>query len=374
MKKISQKSRIRSVKNFFKRIKKIGKNKNKKYKRLKEIKQFNAAIEKRIYQGLNIELKNQNKLTIHLPSKMNFSTDYENTASYLSTIRKLCQKNKQFHGAYKLTYVNFDNLKSISTSAALVLTAELSRWEYSIRKNLKPRTENWDPEILRKFTQLGFFKIFGCNDKTNIDRHTSTEINLIEYIKGIKGEKDKARELGERLRLILDVEISKWAFLHSGLTEAIINVGHHAYPSTKLTKEEKVWFMGGAFNRSTKELKVTFYDQGIGIPRSLPASELWERVLGFLDKLPIFERKRDEIMLKAAMEIDRSRTGEADRGKGLQDLLEFVKQRSNGYLSILSAKGLYKFTMKDGAPNIKTVNFSEPILGTLIIWRVILEN
>ncbi|MGC6744878.1 hypothetical protein ACP0HM_10080 [Escherichia coli] len=52
-------------------------------------------------------------------------------------------------------------------------------------------------------------------------------------------------------------------------------------------------------------------------------------------------------MLKAAVEIKRSSTGEEDRGKGLQDLLEFIKQRGEGYLSIMSGKGLYKYSQHD---------------------------
>lgn len=72
-----------------------------------------------------------------------------------------------------------------------------------------------------------------------------------------------------------------------------------------------------------------------------------KRFLNYLSKLPLAERKRDEQLLKAAVEIKRSSTGEEDRGKGLQDLLEFIKQRGEGYLSIMSGKGLYKYSQHD---------------------------
>lgn len=163
--------------------------------------------------------------------------------------------------------------------------------------------------------------------------------------------------------------------MHSGLTEAITNVSHHAYPDSEgYSTEDKNWYLTGSYNNETKELKIVFYDQGIGIPKSLPASEVWEKVLSVLSRLPVVERKRDEVLLKAAVELERTSTKESDRGKGLQDLLEFIRQRKNGYLSILSLKGLFKYSMSDGKEEIKTEHFDKPVSGTLIIWSAELHE
>lgn len=50
----------------------------------------------------------------------------------------------------------------------------------------------------------------------------------------------------------------------------------------------------------------------------------------------------------------RTRTGDSDRGKGLLDLMEFIRQRGEGYLSIISLKGLFKLEIKLPIPKHKT--------------------
>ncbi len=46
------------------------------------------------------------------------------------------------------------------------------------------------------------------------------------------------------------------------------------------------------------------------------------RVTFGLSLLPMADNRKDEAMLKAAVELDRTSTAESDRGKGLQDLQE----------------------------------------------------
>ena len=313
-------------------------------------------------------------LTLHLPPTMNFSDDYEITTTYMIAIRKLTEKGRKNKNQYYLKHVNFDGLRKISSSAALVLTAELSKWDDTIRSNLTPLIKNWDPEILQQFRDLGFFNLFR---KSPIFPEIKSEghINLVKYIKGSCGDSDKPRQLKEEIQNIVGDKIDKWTFLHGGLTEAITNVSHHAYPNHEfLRKADKSWYLAGSYNSKTHELKISFYDQGIGIPKSLPTSEIWERILSFVSKFNIGKGRLDAEMLRAAMEIDRTSTGETDRGKGLQDLLEFIRQRGEGYLSVLSRRGLYRFSLKNSEKQIKMHSFKMPLKGTLIIWSVSLAH
>ena len=326
---------------------------------------------------LDITITKKRHLTINLPEKMNFNADYETTALHMSAIRKLSITEAKPRKRYGLKTVNFDNLKEISTSAALVLTAELSKWNDAIRQSLTPDVSNWSPDILKKLKDLGFFNLF-AKSPTGLRQSQEPEessVNLVKYIKGKSGDNNKARILKEQVLAVVDDEIDKWTNLHAGLTEAITNVSHHAYPANSYFSENnKNWYMSGSYNRDTKELKVVFYDQGIGIPKSLPASKVWEKVLSWLSNIPIAERKKDEVLLKAAVQISRTSTGAADRGKGLQDLTEFIRQREEGYLSILSLRGLYKLTVKGGNEKTKSVYFNNKINGTLIIWSVTLHD
>ena len=338
---------------------------------------LNQWIDEKVNQSkLNIKIGKKGAITIFLPEKMNFSDFYEETAVIVSAIRKLCTSNKGVRfraGGYKLKSVCFDGLKEISTSAALVLTAELSKWDDSLRANLLPRTENWSPHILRQFSEIGFFELFNRRPPiSENENNESNPLNLVKYIKGKCNDSGKAKELKLQISNIVGDQIQKWTFLHAGLTEAITNVSHHAYPDNRgFSVLEKNWYLTGSFNKVKKQLKIVFYDQGIGIPNSLPSSHIWEHLLKKIaDLTDIAEGKRDSTMLKAAVEYSRTRTGETDRGKGLSDLLTFIRQRGQGYLSILSLRGLYKFTINGGGENIKTESFSNPINGTLIIWCV----
>jgi len=325
--------------------------------------------------NLNIKVDKRNQITLFLPEVMNFSNEYEATALNINTIRILA-KNSNSKGHFKLVAVNFDQLYKISTSAALVLTAELSKWDDEVRQRLCPVVGNWDKTILRNFTELGFFGLFRNSKVVEFsdEKNDTSNSRIVKYIKGRCGDSDKARILKESIIDIVGEVVNKWMFLHGGLTEAITNVGQHAYPSgSGFLENEKNWYLTGAFNKVTKELKIVFYDQGIGIPRSLPESEIWEKILMYFSRLPLTERvaarKKDEVLLKAAVELDRTSTHESDRGKGLQDLLEFIKQRNNGYLSIISSRGLYKYELVDGKEKVKTEHFNTALRGTLIIWN-----
>lgn len=332
----------------------------------------NDWIDSHRKRGLNVEF-NRNKVTIVLPERLNFFHDYNSTALHLNAIRKLITNKSTSHKAYKLGKVKFDYLRAVSTSASLVLTAELSKWDDTTRSNLKPDTTNWTPDVLAHFNELGFFDLFK-NKPSNVSyfgKNASHNRRTVKYTKGRCGDKEQTRVLKENITKMIGDEIKKWMFLHSGLSEAIVNVSHHAYPDIYgYSINDKNWYYTAAYNISKRELKVVFYDQGIGIPKSLPASDLWEKILEFLSIFPVADQKKDEILLKAAVEFDRTRTEDSDRGKGLQDLMEFIRQRGEGYLSIISLKGLFKLEIKNGIESIKSEHFNYPVNGTLIIWCV----
>lgn len=335
--------------------------------------EVNHWINSYINKGLNVEFQ-KNRVTIILPERLNFYHDYESTVLHLNAIRKLITNKSSSYKIYKLGKVKFDYLKSVSTSASLVLTAELSKWDDATKYNLIPDIKNWSPDILIHFNELGFFDLFK-NKPSNIDQFENNALHhnrrIIRYTKGRCGDNEQTRVLKTNITRIVGDEIKKWMFLHSGLSEAIINVTHHAYPEKYGFSEiDRNWYYTASYDTVQKELKIVFYDQGIGIPKSLPASDVWERILDFLSIFPIADRKKDEVLLRAAVELDRTSTKDSDRGKGLQDLMEFIRQRGDGYLSILSLKGLYKLEIQNGIESVKSKRFDYPVCGTLIIWCV----
>lgn len=121
-------------------------------------------------------------------------------------------------------------------------------------------------------------------------------------------------------------------------------------------------------------MKVAFYDQGKTIPKTLPTSGNWESIKRWISKnVEVASGWDDKALLQAAVETKRTSTFQSDRGKGLGDLLEFIKATNNGYIAIISRKALYKFTLNEGSHKIKTARFKNSLPGTLIIWSVTLK-
>ena len=335
----------------------------------------NEWINRNAQAGLNVRFQRKgNGVVLLLPEVMNFSSHYKQTMLYMMAIRKLARAPKFNKKAYQLAAVEFEGLKRISSSAALVLTAELSKWDDALHSKLKKIGE-WDPEIQKRFIELGFFDLFENNPFKEKKPETNSRIRHVRYIKGSCGDPQQHRTLRKSLKDIVGEEIQKYTFLKSGLDEAITNVVQHAYPNVlenALSEQcdHKKWYLTGGYDTETKGLKIAFYDQGVGIPKTLPSSKFGEAMLEHFSFIDLVERKKDEVLLKAAMEYRRTSTLETDRGKGLSDLLQFVKQRGGGYLSILSRHGLYKFSIEDGEEIEKSERLPLPMQGTLIIWKI----
>ncbi|WP_410704813.1 hypothetical protein [Citrobacter freundii] len=332
------------------------------------------------------QVKN-NMVVVHLPEQLDLDSSYDQTLQALTAIRKLVVLLECFKGyklpksVYKIGSINFDKLKKISTSTALILTSEIARWDSGIRKKLVPQVDKWDDEIYHSFSQLGFFELFKNKPTKKPEGTNDIDINYVKYFKGSFINKEYARSSKRKLKSsiieLVGNDVPEWTFLHSGLSEAVTNVTHHAYPdSESLVWNDKSWYLTGSFNTKTRKMTISFFDQGIGIPNSLSDSTIWEAVLKFMDKinLPAADRKLDSVLLKAAVNIDRTRTGESDRGKGLQDLLEFIKQRNEGSLSIHSQKGSYTCEFINGKLTEHSKSYQRPLCGTLITWSVTLEK
>ncbi|HHQ4446648.1 TPA: hypothetical protein ACSP3U_001806 [Aeromonas hydrophila] len=363
-----------------------------KHKRDIQWKELNTWIENEKKLGLSVKecktkrQKKQNMIAIELPQEMDFDGNYDKTVQALTAIRKLVELLDSYKGfklpvaAYKIGTVIFDKLEKISTSAALVLTAEISKWDSSIVKRLKPQEDGWQENIYDNFFQLGFFELFENKPKkTHTGQSTPSHLNFVKYFRGDCSDSEKARknkvELRTQISDLVGSKVPKWTILHSGLSEAVTNVTHHAYPDNVETND-KSWYLTGSYNTNTKEMMISFFDQGVGIPNSLPDSKIWEKVLSYFAStgVSIAEQKKHETLLKAAVSLDRTRTGQNDRGKGLQDLLEFIRQRAEGSLSIMSYYGAYQCNVISGKEHVSTASFSRPLCGTLITWCVTLDD
>jgi hypothetical protein len=156
-------------------------------------------------------------------------------------------------------------------------------------------------------------------------------------------------------------------FLFEGLSEAITNVGQHAYPDSD-NYPFKQWWLSASYDQSDRTLCIIFYDQGVGIPETLPRAGYMEWAKELIGTWA------DSKKIEAAMQPGRSATDQEERGKGLQNFIEFAKSHRQGFLSIYSLRGLYRMTWAqdagESAPETLRRDHENSVGGTLIEWRV----
>jgi hypothetical protein len=295
---------------------------------------------------------------ITLPIRLDFDENFEATVSRLNTLRSASA------GLLRVKKLRFDELKFISPAAALVLASEVDKWNQLVQGRLRADVDSWDPPIRRLLSQMGYFDLLGLSRP--VLSGTESTVSFLKFRRGGSGESDSGK-MAKDLRIDVEKIVGKGISRHhlfEGLSEAITNVIQHAYPPS-MSSIGKQWWLSASFDRNRRNLHVMFYDQGVGIPNTLPTSHLFESMKA------LFSRWSDSEKIQAAMEYGRSSVGEPQRGKGLQNLLEFARVYDEGRLSIYSRNGLYRVehTRDNKIETIKR-DHKRSIGGTLIEWSV----
>jgi hypothetical protein len=117
-------------------------------------------------------------------------------------------------------------------------------------------------------------------------------------------------------------------------------------------------------------LTVAVCDLGIGIPRSLPIVWGESRIRTLLEAFGVL--RPDLAAVRAALQIGATRTGQANRGKGLPQIWQEMKDHGAAFVGLLSNRALLTW---DGSRQIeRAAEFEENMFGTLIFWTVPLEG
>lgn len=294
-----------------------------------------------------------------LPERMDFEDNYETTVSHLHNVRLAAK------GQIKLKLLDFSNLKYISTSAALVLASEVDRWNHRIKKRIRAKVETWHEDIKRLLCQMGYFELLGLK-KPDYPPFSKPTV-FLPFKRGLVVQGDGGL-LIQQLRIEIEETVGsriKKLELFGGLSEAITNVSQHAYPKDAAFRQ---WWLSASYDQSTQRLCVTFYDQGLTIPVTLPLSKVAKFIANLLNL------NRDSEKIEAAMEVGRSSTGDPERGQGLGDLLQFALAYDGGMLTIYSRRGMYRVNARknEDEPILRSEkkDFERSIGGTLIEWSV----
>ena len=227
-----------------------------------------------------------------------------------------------------------------------------------------------DKRLERMLTQTGFYDLLGV--KSRDTGKLRRDVDYIVFRSDTRLDSAQPRKLrNDLLGENAAVQVRVRSRLYRALTEAMINVGQHAYPinAAKLHPLRGRWWVAGQVNRRRKEMMITFCDLGVGIPVTLPKVYTWELIRAVLALLPGIN-PNDGQMIQAGMAIGRSSTGQQHRGRGLNDLRQLIDQIRAGELYIFSGRGRYVY----GANGSEAVrNYGISMGGTLIKWSMPLD-
>lgn len=257
--------------------------------------------------------------------------------------------------------LNFDKTRELHPDATLYFKAHLNR----LLDKYPNRITSTYPKndiVGQLFQHVGLLARFGLADKFKISAQ-----NVIEWqsLQGYQAEGEKIATLLQAYNIDVESEFSKK--LYGAMVEALTNCNNHAYPCHS-NNEDKSWYIFSKFN-DKGELTIAYYDCGVGIPNSLRAKPVVSDYLMLRNSHP---RKSDKRMIGLAVGSNRSSTKLPFRGKGLPEMLEFIRSTEIGGLYIQSYHGCYIY---NSASKLETRrDYRNPIVGTLIQWTVPLTS
>lgn len=301
------------------------------------------------------------------PAAIDLSDDFKETVVFLNRVRECASASL---GKF---FVDFTTIRHLTAAGALLLVAEFDRWRELIEKQrLEPiEVEKWDPVVRNRLIEMGFFDLLGSSRKVERadDGQPVDGERYLPFISGHRSEGEKAKQLRVEIER-LGPELRDKQSLFEGLTEAMTNVEHHAYPEGATIKR---WWMSASVDATGRRLRVMFVDHGLGIPRTLPP-DIVEAALAALAVGPLEEVvKSDAKLIKAAVSLQRSKTKKLNRGWGLKrDIQGYIERHEAvGSLRIVSGRGQYKYKKQTGQRSkISLKALPVPFNGTFIEWIV----
>lgn len=274
-------------------------------------------------------------------------------------------------------YIDFKYVKELNPLTVLFLIQNLDKFN-----DAKFSARNFEQKMHRAvFRNLKLNKYFGLPNVDNVSYN-----KFVDEWRLFEGEKlDFSTELQQHFSYIKskfgdNPKIS--ITLISGIIEALGNVVNHAYDNENYCK----WFL--LTHIDEKSVTVVVSDLGLTIPVTTPRTirqRISEKIftlttfvndfnsyfIGSKAKPLVVDTDSDELkglsdsqLIRVATRLNNSRTGEAGRGKGFNDILE-LGVNANKYpeiqkinTSILSRFGSY-IIVSDGTNGVKETSYRE---------------
>ena len=300
--------------------------------------------------------------TIECPEDFSLESNFDAVVSVIHRIR-----SQSGRGGHQGVYIDFRKIRRLSPTAALVLAAELDRWNH-LRRRSHVRSvdvDEWDSTIRVLLQDMGFFDLLRVPSGSVPGDGNNPDLRYVKFRTGPLAEGEAIIRLRERDLEPMVGEMPQKERLFAAVTEAMTNVVQHAY---RRASKRPNWWLSASRNSATSDVSIIIYDQGAGIPTTLPRrySEVFQRL-----------RSHDHAhMIRAAHDLQRTVTKEPHRGHGLE-------RDIRGYLNVLECAASYRVVSRkgeyicrrtrDGDNSHELKSHAEPLPGTLIEWHLSLK-
>lgn len=305
--------------------------------------------------------QNNNKWwNLDVPRVLDLIGNRDLTCNFFSEVRDLVRSGRRVRLVFMET-------EQISPDALIFLLGQVHRLRLENGDSRITGTYPKSKKVERLLEESGFFQALKVTKRGVVVRRSRST----RYLKFKTDTKINAQEIPNLRDELLGSDLKMPSVfgkkVYRALSEAMTNVTHHAYHNKSVRNRALTgrWWLAAQLSVRSSLFTLTFYDAGVGIPKTLPRKYTWELIRSVLSMLPTI-MPDDGQMIQAAIELGRSRTGADNRGKGLMDLLKLIDTVGGGSIRILSRNGSYKY----GDCGEGVTNHDGFVEGTLIKWEV----
>ncbi|WP_422058569.1 hypothetical protein [Sphingomonas sp.] len=306
------------------------------------------------------------------PENLSFSENYEETLAFILDFKRLFAERRSHRcsdGVMRKAYADFAAMERIGAGAGLVLAAEVHRYSQYLGKPPTVHDHLWAEEVRSYFLEAGLFDLLKIDpEEISVKQSPDPQRQTLKFRSGRTSQGRDARALIQEMQALAGHSMGPNPTVYAAIAEALANVSH-AYPEWFRTwpyRPSRRWWASGFWAPTSKTVGLQLYDQGAGIPATLPKQTHWPKLLKAIDP-----EGTPAGLISAALQYGRTSTGQAGRGKGLAEMANWIETTNSGFLRIMSGGG--EITYRPGA-QISRRNFNAPFCGTLIQWEVNVGN
>ncbi|PAX98969.1 ATP-binding protein [Pseudoalteromonas sp. HM-SA03] len=334
---------------------------------IQEMKALSVEFKRRLKRKSSIAksiINTNKKVNLYAPENIDYysAKNYRITNLFLNNIADCILRAK------RRVFLNFDNTEKISAAAMLSLLAQVEVLIVSSAvKGSSPISFSHpkSKKVKSILNQVGFYSLL---KKSVGSVESFDDVNFWHHTSGECAEPSKARPMLDAISK--EIKTSNSKKLYRGFIEAMANSVEHAYPVAGPCN--KWWTFAGV--REGK-LVVVLCDKGVGIPATLPHTQSPSSLRKVLKMLNVdFNHIKDSAYIKAATALQNSSTKKKHRGKGLKDVMSVIRSTGEGYLSIFSNRGRFKYMGQNTAVESTINDYNTSINGTIIEWSIPLEE